>query len=283
MRSVTCMAVAMALMTAGDASGKEEPNRQVTYKEIGNVVLKLHVYDPPRHSLEHKRPAIVFFFGGGWNGGSPAHFSRHSRYLADRGMVAICADYRTKGKHGTPPSTCVKDGKSALRWVRTHAAQLGIDPERIVAGGGSAGGHVAAATALTDGFDEDGEDASVSCRPKALVLFTPVFDNGPDGYGYERVKDYWEAFSPLHNIAPHAPPTLVMLGTEDKLIPVKTAETYQRRMQEAGIRCDLKLHEGQGHGFFNRDPSFTKTLREAEQFLASLGYVEADETESATD
>ena len=69
----------------------------------------------------------------------------------------------------------VKDGKSAVRWIRANAARLGIDPDRLAAGGGSAGGHVAAATATTQGIEEEGEDTSVSSRPCALVLFNPVW------------------------------------------------------------------------------------------------------------
>jgi len=256
------------------------PDKKVTYKTVGDSQLQLHIFNPEGHKTSDKRPAIVFFFGGGWNSGSPSQFYPHCEYLASRGMVAISAEYRTKNSHGTTPQECVKDGKSALRWVRANAGNLGIDPDRIAAGGGSAGGHVAAAVATTKGFEEEGEDLSISCRPNALVLFNPVYDNGPDGYGHDRVKDYWEAFSPMHNINKDTPPTVVFLGTQDKLIPVATAEDYKNRMEKAGVRCDLHLYKDQPHGFFNQRnlEYYNKTVYQADRFLASLGYLKGNPT-----
>jgi acetyl esterase len=265
------------LMLASSALAKPEPSKIVEYKSVGDVTLDLHVFNPENHKPTDKTPAIVFFFGGGWNGGTPSQFYNQSEYLASRGMVAICAQYRTKKGHNTSPRECVKDGKSAVRWIRAHAAELGIDPHKLAAGGGSAGGHVAAATGTVDGFDEDGEDISVSCRPNALVLFNPVFDNSEQGYGYDRVKDYWKAFSPMHNIDKEAPPTIVFLGTKDKLIPVATAEDYKQRMETAGVRCDLHTYEDQPHGFFNKT-KYTETLIEADKFLTSLGYLRGEPT-----
>ncbi|MDB4796380.1 alpha/beta hydrolase fold domain-containing protein, partial [Akkermansiaceae bacterium] len=113
---------------------------------MGDVELKLHVFNPEGHKASDSRPAIVFFFGGGWNGGSPKQFYPHSEHLASLGMVAISAEYRVKSRNKTTPMECVKDGNSAIRWVRSHAKELGINPDMIAAGGGSAGGHVAAAT-----------------------------------------------------------------------------------------------------------------------------------------
>jgi acetyl esterase/lipase len=195
-------------------------------------------------------------------------------------MVAMSAEYRVKSKHGTSPRECVKDGKSAIRWIRLHANELGIDPRRLAAGGGSAGGHVAAATATVDGFNQEGEDRSISCRPNALVLFNPVFDNGPVGYGYDRVKEYWEQFSPMHNISENTPPTIVFLGTKDKLIPVATAERYKKLMAGKGCRCDLHLYKDQGHGFFNyrNKKYYAATVIEADKFLVSLGYLKGEPT-----
>ena len=131
-----------------------QPDQRLLYKTAGEHSLFLHLFEPSRKGRARSRPAIVFFFGGGWNGGSPSQFYPHCRYLADRGMVALAAEYRIKNTHGTPPSACVEDGKSALRWIRSHAPDLGIDPNRIAAGGGSAGGHVAAAVATTEGFED---------------------------------------------------------------------------------------------------------------------------------
>jgi len=279
-KSLIVVAASLTLASVASAQQRRSPDTVIPFKKIGDVVLKQHVYNPPGHKPTDARPAIVFFFGGGWNKGGAGHFSRQAAYFASRGMIAICPEYRVKTVHGTPPSTCVADGKSAMRWVRAHARELGIDPKRIAAGGGSAGGHVAAAAALSKGFDEPGEDTTVSCRPDALVLFNPVFDNGPGGYGHDRVKEYWKDFSPRHNITAAAPPTIVFLGTRDRLIPVGTARAYQIEMRLAGARCDLHLYEGMGHGFFN-NARFAETVIEADRFLASLGYLTGEPTMKA--
>jgi acetyl esterase len=283
MNAIRCFAFAM-LMTACSlpAYSLENkgfiPDRSLEYKTIGKTKLKLHLFNPEVHKPSDKRPAIVFFFGGGWNGGSPSQFFPHCKYLASRGMVAMSAEYRVKSRNNTTPRECVRDGKSAVRWIRQHAEELGIDPGRIAAGGGSAGGHVAAATGTTRGFEEEGEDLRISSRPDALVLFNPVFDNGPNGYGHTRVKTYWKEFSPIHTISQDTPPTIVFLGTKDKLIPVKTAKEYKRLMEEKGRRCDLHLYEGQPHGFFNytKKENYTKTVIEMDRFLASLRYLEGE-------
>jgi acetyl esterase/lipase len=255
-----------------------QPDKEVVYKLVGDLKLRLHVFTPPDHKPSDKRAAIVFFFGGGWNVGSPSQFFPHCDYLASRGMLAMSAEYRVQSRNNTTPRECVKDGKSAVRWIREHAKELGVNPQQIVAGGGSAGGHVAAATGTTKGFEEEGENLDVSSCPDALVLFNPVFDNGPGGYGYARVKGYWRGISPMHNIDERTPPTIVLLGTQDRLVPVKTGREYKQRMEERGLRCDLRLYDGQPHGFFNyrEIENYTKTVIEMDRFLASLGYLKGE-------
>jgi acetyl esterase len=266
-----------ALASKATGAGRLQPDKQLLYKKIGDVELKLHVFNPTDHTLDDKRPAIVFFFGGAWRVGRANQFYKQCQYLASRGMVAISTDYRISSKHKTTPQECVKDGKSAIRWIRSNAQQLGIDPNKVIAGGGSAGGHVAAAAGTLSKFEEDGEDLNISSKPNALVLFNPVFDNGPGGWGHGNVRAYWKDISPMHNINENTPPTAIFLGTKDKLIPVKTAQDYKQLMEDNGRRCDLYLYEGQPHGFFNYKSSnlenYNKALSDMDTFLSSLGYL----------
>lgn len=281
-RATLAVALLAHLFSYQTLAGKDPaPRITMIYKKIGTVELKLHVFNPEDHKPTDKRPAIIFFFGGGWIGGSPSQFYPHCEHLASRGMVGMSAEYRVKSRNGTTPRECVQDGKSAVRWVRQHARELGIDPDMIAAGGGSAGGQVAAATGTTNGFEEKEENLGISSRPDALVLFNPVFDNGPTGYGHDQVKEYWEQFSPMHNIGEATPPTVVFLGTRDEFVPVKTAGDYKRSMEKNGRRCDLHLYEGQPHGFFNfknRD-YYSKTVSEMDRFLTSLGYLKGEPTQ----
>jgi len=272
--------LAFASPTCAQPRSTSTPDETLPFKATDKGDLLLHVFYPDAHDPRvDRRPAIVFFFGGAWVGGSPTQFYDQCEELASRGVVAISAQYRTKKSHGAEPRECVADGKSAIRWVRAHAAELGVDAGRVAAAGGSAGGQVAAAAGNLERYDEPFEDASVSSRPNALVLFNPVFDNGPGGWGHGSVKDYWRSFSPLHNLDAQSPPTLVMLGDSDPLLPVATAREYQRRMEAAGVRCDVRVYAGQPHGFFNKSKSeamYRQTLADAIAFLAELGYVPSD-------
>ena len=254
-----------------------QPDAQWLYKTVNDTELKLHVYTPEGYHTSDKRPAVIFFFGGGWNNGSPGQHYSQCAHLASRGMVAMSAEYRVKSRNQTTPKECIEDGKSAIRWVRAHATELGIDPNRIAAGGASAGGHVAAAAGTVDSFDATSEDLSVSSRPDALVLFNTVFDNGPGGFGHSRVKAYWQEISPIHNISGSAPPTVVFLGTEDEYIGAEVAVRYKELMDQSGVRCDLHLYPGQDHGFFNPDRKngyFEKTLETMDDFLTSLDFLD---------
>ena len=255
------------------------------YKKASGDDLYLYIFSPDDHDpAKEKRPAVVFFFGGGWNGGTPTQFEQHSRYLASRGMIGVVADYRVKSRQQTGPKECVQDGKSAVRYLRTHAERLGIDPDRLAAGGGSAGGHVATATGMIEGLEEPGEATEVSSKPNALALFNPVYNNGPeDGWGHDRVKDYWQQISPAHNISKDDPPAIVFLGTKDPLIPVPIAEKFQADMKAVGLKSDLHLYQDQPHGFFNESKGgteiFTDTLRKMDRFFVELGWLEGEPTD----
>ncbi|WP_339864658.1 alpha/beta hydrolase [uncultured Algoriphagus sp.] len=248
------------------------------YKKIDTTQLFMEVHYSEQIKPEKDYPALVFFFGGGWNSGSRAQIEPQAAYFAKRGMVCFLVDYRTKKQHQTSPYESVSDAKSAIRYLRKNAGKYHIDPDKIIASGGSAGGHLAAATALVKGYNDPGDDVNFSAIPNALVLFNPVIDNGPGGYGYERIGKQFVNFSPMLNIHAGAPPTLFLLGTKDKLIPVVTAQYFQMVMEKVGSRCDLILYEDQPHGFFNYPnfENYQKTVQAADDFLQSLGYLVKD-------
>jgi acetyl esterase/lipase len=267
-----------SLLIAIFASSIAYSQDQVLYKQIDTTRLFMEVYHPEEIDSEKKYPATVFYFGGGWNGGTIKQFEPHARYFSQRGMICFLVDYRVKSRQEATPFESLKDAKSAIRYIREHADEFHIDTSKIVAAGGSAGGHLAAATALIDDYNESTDNLSVSCIPNALILFNPVIDNGPGGYAYERIGDAYPDFSPLHNINRGAPPTIFFLGTNDNLIPVETARYYEKVMERVESRCELHLYEGEKHGFFNyRNFKYYKlTVSEADKFLQSIGFLEIE-------
>jgi len=260
----------------GERKLTENGWKEETFKRIGDTPLKAWYKKPDNHDHAGKTPAIVFFYGGGWRARNLTQFQQQGEYLARRGMVVILADYRAKSRYGGTPFDCVEDAKSAIRHVRATAAAHGIDPDRIAAGGGSAGGHLAAATALVPGLNAGTDDQSVSCVPNALVLFNPAYGAHQNGYGWPRFKDRWKEIAPMNFIEQGAPPNIVFLGDKDKFIPVATAESWKSKMEAVGTRSDLHLYEGRTHGFFNKGEDMKDTLAKTDAFLVSLGYLKAE-------
>lgn len=262
----------------------------LVYKSVDQIDLKIYIFPPTDFQSDDRRPAIVFFFGGGWRTGSPAQFAQQCRYFASRGMVAMTADYRVSSRHGTKAVDCVADAKSAIRWVRKNADQLGVDHERIVAAGGSAGGHLAACTGVVGGMDEQGEDARISSKPNALVLFNPVLAltaiDGKHPLGdraaglRDRIGDDPAKISPFDHVRTGQPPTIIFFGTDDRLL--KGARHFECAAKEAGNRCEILTWEGLSHGFFNYgrfdNKPYAETVRAADEFLESLGYLQGHPT-----
>lgn len=187
--------------------------------------------------------AIIFFHGGGWRRGEPSAMHAHCESLAAQGMFCASARYRLFGPETDSLADSIDDAHAAISWLRSQSERFQIDPQRIAAGGGSAGGHLAACCAIIP--SEQWPDS----RPCALVLHNPVVDNGPGAFGYKRVGDEYYKYSPMHRIGKGCPPCCFLLGTEDVGLPISVGLEFQRRMQAAGNRCDLHLFGGQSHGF----------------------------------
>jgi len=220
------------------------------------------------------KPAILFFFGGGWRTGSPAQFVDQAQHLAKRGMIAMVVDYRVKSRHEVQAVECVKDGKAALAWVRMNAAKLGVDPKRIATAGGSAGGHIAASIGTLDGFGSDE-------RPNAMILFNPA--TTLDSIGAWKARraltkerlgvDKPANLSPAHHIGEHTPATLILHGANDTTVPIGAVEAFEAEMKKQGRPCKLVRYEGAGHGFFNRGKHKAETTKEMDAFLVKIGWL----------
>ena len=269
--------------------------RVEVYREVGGVQLNAWIFEPEGHSAKDRRPAAVFFFGGGWRGGTPGQYLPQCLHLAKRGMVAITVDYRVKNRHNVFPQDCLGDAKAAIRWTRANAARLGVDPDRIAAGGGSAGGHLAAAVGLIPGF-EQGDHPGVSSAPNAMLLFNPAVTLAPVA-GHpgllpaekfadirERANGRPEEISPDRFVRPGLPPSIIFHGVEDEAVPFPTVQLFARAMTAAGNRCELKAYRDQPHGFYNpgrwKDEAgrqstrhYYKTQAELDAFLVSLDWL----------
>lgn len=251
-----------------------EPTEKRVYKEVTGQKLELWMWKPADWKASDKRSAVVFYHGGGWRGGAPTAFARQSAKLAERGMVAFSVQYRLTSQGGVTIEDCVKDAKSAFRWVRSHAAEMGIDPDKIAAGGGSAGGHLAAALATLDEINDPADDAKVSTRPTALVLFNPAVNLDlplvMNGKTEDQKKEILR-ISPYHQLKAGHPPTIIFHGDHDTTVPVQTVEAYTARVKELGGACEVSITPGQEHAFFNKEPYIWDTLKLAEGFLAAQG------------
>lgn len=308
-RILTLTAILPFLLPLGLQAGDERPEpptswkyppempgaRVEVYRQVDDAKLNAWIFEPEGHKASDRRAAVVFFFGGGWRAGTPGQFLPQCLHLAERGMVAVSADYRVKNRHGVRPQDCLADAKACIRWMRANASRLGIDPDRIVATGGSAGGHLAAAVGCVPGF-EDGRNLKTSSVPNAMILFNPgvvlapVKDH-PDVVPIEKLESYQDRtgghakeISPHHYIRDGLPPSIIFHGTEDDAVPFGTVEVFAEAMTAAGNRCELKAYKGQPHGFFNPgrgtgEPRkeatryYYRTLQQLDAFLVSLKYL----------
>jgi acetyl esterase len=256
------------------------PQRSYVYKTVGEVELCLHVFEPKQ---PHKPlPVILLFHGGGWFDGSPRMIFPECKHFASLGMVAISAQYRMLQTHGTSPFESIADAKSAIRWVRRHATELQVNPDLIVAGGTSAGGHLAISLCLFDGIDGEDNDPSIPCAPQGLILWNPVLDSTMTGYvhGAKRLQDRAVEISPVHHLRSGLPPCIIFHATGDQCTPYECSARFESLSRELGNPCQLVTFEGRRHGFHQHtsvvgyvddNNDFNACMAEADGFLLSLG------------
>ena len=238
----------------------------------------------PRERDAAPRPGIVWVHGGGWRNKAMEGrvLWRQAAHLASLGYPGVNITYRLTPTHQFPAQ--VEDVQSGVRWVRQHAAELGIDPQRIGTAGESAGGHLAALLATTDA-PIDG----VSSRVQALVAIYGVFDFlglksqgstgareallGGDPAHAAEGSPLWErarAASPLYHAGATTPPTLLLHGTADDLVFFDQSVRFHQRLRELGVRAELIPGEGGGHGHIHRPPHYGPALEQMTTFLKDV-------------
>ena len=255
------------------------------FRTVGTNELRLFVVKPKGWAKSDHRPCFVSFFGGGWVSGSPEHSVSWAKWAAENELVGVAPDYRTRGRFNGTPEDCVSDARAAVRWVEEHAEELGIDPKKLIVHGGSAGGHVAAWTAIpSDGPGKN--DPAPKILPAALVLLNPVTDTKDGGYGGTKRfgKDGVRALacSVPDQMPKQMPPTIVFHATGDKTVPYSNSVAFKAKMESNGNRCELVTFEGLGHSYNSSKfgeagkAADKKTREDITKFLTSLGLIEKE-------
>lgn len=262
---------------------------KLIYKSIDSLNLQIYVFKPIQQ--DPSKAALVLIHGGGWNQGKPEAFFRHAQHFAQRGLVVFCPEYRVRKRNNTTIVEAVEDALSAVAWVRAHAKEYNFDADKIIVGGGSAGGHLATETVFNKTVDCGHKPEEY--RANALLLFNPVLDVSKRGYGYRKVAEEakehgidWKSLSPIENIDKTWPPTIVMVGDKDKVLKKEVALDFEKRMKKAGNDFTLKLYPNAEHTFFNygyakkkgypkgtENRYYYEVLQDADDFLVNHGYL----------
>ncbi|MBL8828356.1 MAG: alpha/beta hydrolase fold domain-containing protein [Planctomycetaceae bacterium] len=250
-----------------------QPTRKLVYKTIGETQRELHLFEPAKHQPTDRRPCYLAIHGGGWVAGTPNVMYCVADHFARQGWLGISMQYRhARADRGTTVFDSVKDARSAVRYLRKHAAELGIDPARIVVGGRSAGGHLAIATALFNGVDEAGEETQVSCLPNAVICYSAVLDTSAEGYGQDTIGERWRELSPVHHVRAGLPPTLVLHGIRDTITPIAGAREFAKQMSALGNACELIENQRGSHSYMMRtEPLFLEAMQQTQAFLTKNG------------
>lgn len=270
--------LSLLLTFQSNAQPEEQPDHieganSFVYRTVDGIKLRLHVFSA---NAQTPSPSIIFFFGGGWRQGNIMQFVPQSRHLQSRGMTAIVADYRVLNRHQSTVADALNDAKAAMSWVRERATELNINPDRIAAAGGSAGGHLATAIATVNRSEEFS-----SYAPNALALFNPATNTGRF-IGDQRTEQFQGRgieLSPFHQMDSRIPPTIILHGTADTIVPYSDVDEFCEKAKGLSSRCELYSYEGATHGFFNYERNggewYRSTMLEVDKFFTDLGYLPA--------
>jgi acetyl esterase/lipase len=269
--------------SAASASGSAAPagvQRGVVYCTNAGVPLSMDIY--PSQVGTAPTPAVLYVHGGGWEHGSASLGGINAsieQMLTQRGILVAAVNYRLAPQYLWPAQ--IDDVKCAVRYLRANAHQYGIDPTRIGAWGGSAGGHLVSMLGTAGpnaGFDT-GQYSQQSSSLQAVVdMFGPA-DLTAGGWGPAATSVIEQVFgvapgqdnaalaqaSPVTYIQPNDPPFLIFQGTRDAVVPPSQSQQLASRLQAAGVSATLVMVRNGGHGFAPTGGAISPTLPEITQ------------------
>ncbi|MGW8314274.1 MAG: alpha/beta hydrolase [Bacteroidales bacterium] len=261
---------------------------QQVYKRIQGFELTVDMFYAEGAMEAGIHPAIAFFHGGGWATGDPSEFHEACLRYARHGMITFSFRYRlsvntdgTIPHPGITPVECVKDARSAMRWIREHAAELHVDPERVVACGQSAGGQLALSTALAGHVNEATDNLTISPVPDALILYSSnvnTLEAWADMLMGERREEIW-SISPQHNLKPGLPPTIEFHGEEDGMVPIWVVRHFIDTAEKMGNTIEFVPFEGRQHYLGDGDDQYGRyydeeVLERTDRFLREHGFMD---------
>jgi acetyl esterase/lipase len=260
------------------------------YKKVDGYKLTVDIFSLPETPDKDNNPAIAFFHGGGWVFGSKEEFHGACKRYAAKGFITFSFQYRLSikedGEYPHPDITlveCVKDAKSAVRWMRENAKKLKIDPSRIVVGGQSGGGQMTLGTALCDDINEDTDDLRFSAEPNAMLLYSSCYNTLEpwiDMIMADRRHEIWSV-SPYHNIKKGMPPTLAFHGGKDCMVLYYSVEFFKWKMDELGNPFELITLDGRDH-YLGEGNDFYSNLfdegimKRTDVFLEKCGFLSSN-------
>ncbi len=273
--------IALASSLFADEKISDPPKgKSYVYKTSAGMPREMEIYFPPGHDPSNSNvPGLILFHGGGWGSGSLQQFRAACSYFASRGLVCATAEYQmlTKEQAAALPErnhrkrVCITDAKSAIRWFKKNATELGIDPNRIITGGGSAGGHISTLATLNPGLNDPADTEEFDTSVVAYLLFNPA---------YSPADESDPEIDVLNHLSASMAPAVAFFGDQDKW--KKGFDTAHATLKQLGnTTMELQIAEGQGHSFFNKDPWKTVTLLAADRFLVKQGLLQGEPTLSA--
>jgi acetyl esterase len=277
--SIIIFLLILSSLGAQQVKSVDAPEGKVhVYKKAGGAGREIEIFFPKNHASATKAvPGIIMFHGGGWGGGHRKQFRYLCHYFSTRGLVAATVTYKLATKAGANKAkgtesrkrVCITDAKSAIRWYKQNADKLGIDPRKIIAGGGSAGGHISLLATTNPGLNDPGDPKEFDTIVAAYLLFNPALSAGD-------AKDPEVDF--LQHLTNDLSPAIVFFGSEDNWMKKGWIPAYEK-MKSLGIKStDFRVAEGMGHGFFNSQPWADITLVAADKFLNEHGFIDGEPT-----